>query len=140
MAAREKSCGAVVFSRESGARKYLLIRSLKGHYGFPKGHVEAGESEHETAGREILEETGLAVTFVRGFRRESRYILHDGTAKTVVYFLAEAKHTDVVIQEAEVASAGFFALDEALSYLIFDNDKSILSAANERLTAIEKIL
>ena len=58
----EKSCGAVVFSRFDGAWHVLLIRHDHGrHTSFPKGHVEAGETERQTAEREIFEETGVRV-------------------------------------------------------------------------------
>lgn len=40
----------------------------KGHRSICKGHMEKDESEHQTAMREILEETGLTVKFVEGFR------------------------------------------------------------------------
>ena len=49
----EKSCGAVLFAREDASLRYLIIRHTGGHCGFPKGHTEAGESEQETALREI---------------------------------------------------------------------------------------
>lgn len=39
--------------------KYLLVREKNGFWGFPKGHMERGETEQETAGREIKEETAL---------------------------------------------------------------------------------
>ena len=69
----EKSCGAVVFTRVDGEIRYLLIKSLTGTYGFPKGHVEAGETEIQTARREIFEEVGLSVELLSGFRREDKY-------------------------------------------------------------------
>ena len=50
----EKSCGAVVFTRIDNNIKYLLIQNLEGIYGFPKGHVEDGESETQTAIREVF--------------------------------------------------------------------------------------
>ena len=43
----EKSCGAVVVTEKDGLRYYALV---KGSYiGLPKGHMESGESERETA-------------------------------------------------------------------------------------------
>ena len=64
----EKSCGAIVYTKESGNIKYVIIRSKEGIYGFPKGHIEENESETETALREVAEEVGLTVTLISKFR------------------------------------------------------------------------
>ena len=50
----EKSCGAIIFNDG----KVLVVKQTSGFYGFPKGHVEIGETEKETAIRETKEETG----------------------------------------------------------------------------------
>ena len=60
----EYSCGAVVFTRIGGEPHYVLVRAKDqpmGCHGFPKGHMEAGETEEQTALREIYEEVGLRV-------------------------------------------------------------------------------
>ena len=62
----EVSCGAVLYKKEDGL-KYLLILDRNGNYGFPKGHVEAGETFKETALREIKEETGVDALLDDGF-------------------------------------------------------------------------
>ena len=55
----EKSCGVVLFNET----KVLLLQhpdgTKVGHWDFPKGHVEIGESELQTAVRELAEETGI---------------------------------------------------------------------------------
>ncbi len=43
----EVSSGAVVFIREGGYLRYVIVRSLEGYYGFPKGHMEGAETEEE---------------------------------------------------------------------------------------------
>lgn len=58
---REKSCGAVVYKEDNGELKFLLVYQNNGHYSFPKGHMEEGETELETTIREIKEETNLDV-------------------------------------------------------------------------------
>ena len=58
---KEKSCGALVVRRGKNETEILLIKHNGGHWAFPKGHVEAGESEEQTALREVQEETGLTV-------------------------------------------------------------------------------
>ena len=55
----EKSCGAVVYCQKGNDIKYLLACEHGGYWVFPKGHMEAGESEYDTALREVKEETGL---------------------------------------------------------------------------------
>lgn len=55
---REKSCGAVIFQRQGELLTYLVLHSVLGHWTLCKGHVEGSETEHETALREIREETG----------------------------------------------------------------------------------
>lgn len=64
----EKSCGAVVVKIEKGKVFYLIEKMNVGHYSLPKGHVIDGETELETAKREIKEETNLDVIFYHGFR------------------------------------------------------------------------
>ena len=49
----EKSCGAVVYYQQDNDIKYVLVCEHGGYWVFPKGHVEAGETELETALREI---------------------------------------------------------------------------------------
>ena len=63
----ERSCGGVVFTRRGEEILYVIIRHRAGHCGFPKGHIEPGETEQQTALREIREETALCVEFVENF-------------------------------------------------------------------------
>ena len=55
----ETSAGGVVFRVEEGRPLYLLIRDSYQNWGFPKGHLEAGERPEDAALREVSEETGL---------------------------------------------------------------------------------
>ena len=85
---QEKSCGAVIFRQENTRRYYLILKSTQGHTTLCKGHVENNETEHETATREIMEETGLTVDFLDGFREVITYSPYPGCTKDVVFFLA----------------------------------------------------
>ena len=64
----EKSCGAVVFTKENNEYKFLIVKQLQGFHGFPKGHMEADETEEQTALREIFEEVGVKANLIDGFR------------------------------------------------------------------------
>ena len=87
----EKSCGAVCVWTEQGRRQVLMVRHIAGgRWAFPKGHVEAGEIEAQTALREVLEETGVRVVLLPEFRFVTQYSPVKGTMKKVVYFAANA--------------------------------------------------
>ena len=44
----EKSCGAIVYRKSHGNTEILLIKHINsGHWSFPKGHMENGETEIE---------------------------------------------------------------------------------------------
>lgn len=126
----EKSCGAVIFRGDAAHRRYLTLHSTQGHWTLCKGHVEGGETEHETAVREIREETGLAVDFVDGFRKVITYSPRPGRMKDVVFFLARAGEGELVCQPEEVAQAAFLPFDEALARLTHLSDREVLAAAD----------
>ncbi len=137
----EKSCGAVVFTRDGGRIKYVIVETKNGCFGFPKGHVEKGESEIETAVREILEETGLCVDLKDGFREESFYTFTWGgeeISKHVVYFLAEFSRQSVKVQESELNSVRLMTYEDAIKTLQFADIKGILAQANEFIMRQER--
>lgn len=134
---KEKSCGAVVYTRDNGGIRYVIIRSKAGTYGFPKGHVEGAESEQETALREVLEETGLSVQLLDDFRKEDRYSFvceNQTILKQVVYFLGEYSNQVPVPQESEVGEICLMDYETAMSVLRFENLKATLTQAHRRLT------
>lgn len=129
----EKSCGAVVFTRSNDSIRHVIIRSNEGIYGFPKGHIENGEMEQETALREIYEETGLSVHIIDGFRQEISYpvITREGytVQKQVVYFLAEYSEQVLLPQESEVSEIQLLSFAEALPLFQFEDTRRILERA-----------
>ena len=132
----EKSCGAVVFTRNNGRILYLLIRNLEGFYGFPKGHTEPGETEHETALREVFEEVGLRVTLLDGFRTEDSHPIpwKPDIIKHIVYFLGEYENQEFTYQREELSSAVLTDFEQAMTFLQFESSKRILTEANLYLT------
>ena len=127
----EKSCGAVICRGDGEKREYLLIKQNAGHWGFPKGHVEAGETEIETALREVKEETGLDVELLEGFRQSISYSPARGVTKEVVFFAARCAGEGMHLQEEEVSAALWLDYDAAMKKSTHDSTKNILFAANE---------
>ena len=127
----EKSCGFVAYTEKDGARLYLIIRSSNGDYGFPKGHMERGETDYETAIRELKEETNVGVAIIDGFRRQIEYKLPNKyVIKQSVYFLGRCTSTEAVPQESEVSSVMFVPLERALQLLTFEDTKRIIKEAD----------
>lgn len=129
----EKSCGAVVWRREAGQRQYLLVRHNGGHWSFPKGHVEDGETEAETAAREILEETGLSTEIRTDFRRKVTYSPRPGTVKDVIFFTAVPTGGQEHPQESEISQLGWFSFPDASERITYATDEEILLAAEAYL-------
>ena len=127
----ENSCGAIVIRKMNNTYNCLLIKNkMSENWGFPKGHMERGETEHDTARREVLEETGLHIEFIPGFRSVSRYRISSGKIdKRVTIFLAASHDTDVTMQESEVSDYLWVTFDEAIKTLRFKNDIQIISDA-----------
>ena len=132
----EHSCGAVVFRKINDEYRFLLIKNRRSnHWGFPKGHMEKGETQEETATREVLEETGVHIRIFSDFSYESRYKIGAKIEKRVDVFLAVTEDTQTVIQKEEIEDYIWLRYAEALSTLRFDNDKEILMAAQEYMLA-----
>ena len=134
----EVSSGAVVFTREGGYLRYVIVRSLEGYYGFPKGHMEGAETEEEAALREIREETGLSVRIVPGFRTIDEHIIPEkpGVMKRIIYFLGEYEGQKIRFQKEELLEAPLLSYKEAMSRFQFESSRRILREANDFLLAL----
>lgn len=130
----ERSCGAVVFRKINEDYRYLLIRNRRSsNWSFPKGHVEAGESQEDTAKREVLEETGLHINIIPGFISKSQYSIQNKIQKTVQLYVATTNDTQTRIQAEEIEDYIWLTYENALRSLKFENDKTILTDAREFL-------
>ena len=130
-AAEEKSCGAVIWRREPKGHSFLLAQHGARHWSFPKGHVERGETEAETAAREILEETGLTVDIDTSFREVVTYYPKPGVIKDVIFFIATPTGGTQHAQEEEIRQLGWFSFEDAYPLVTFATDVEVLQAAED---------
>ena len=131
---REKSCGALVFRKNQEAYELVLLRhKFGGHWSFPKGHVEQGENERQTALREVREETGLNIQLLDGFRESVEYFPKPGVKKQVVYFLGKALGDVLIPQEEEISEVHWVPIEKAAEMVTFANDKRLIRLAKKRL-------
>lgn len=130
----ESSCGAVIYRQFNGETRYLLIKNKRSaHWGFPKGHIEAGETKKDTALREVLEETGLKIEIVDGFASKSEYKIQGRIEKNVTIFIAKALTSHIKLQEEELDNYTWQTYNGAYRLLRFENDKTILKEAHDFL-------
>lgn len=133
----ETSSGAIIYREIFGKVRYLLIKNKRSdHWGFPKGHLERGETKYDAARREVLEETGLHLDLHLGFEGVSRYKIKNKINKVVSIFVGTTTDESTVIQEEEIEDYVWLPFSKAMQKLSFKNDRQILNKAHDFL--IEK--
>lgn len=131
------SCGTVLHTKINDVIHYVLIRADDGYCGFPKGHMESGESERETALRETWEETSIRAEIIDGFCDKEEYLIKNETRKRVIYFTA------TYFRQTPMHNPGFeqrellvLPYEKAHKALTFKSAKDILTRANDFLNNI----
>lgn len=118
MLKKETSCGAIVI--ENG--KVLLVHQTNGLWSFPKGHIEPGETEVETAIREVKEETALDVVVDPSKQFKLEYIIESlKIDKTVILFFARLSGKNTISsQEGEIEETRWVPIPEVDSLLMYE--------------------
>lgn len=149
---KDEAFGIVpIFSNESEPL-FLLIQHQAGHWAFPKGHADPGESPAETARREFEEETGISdfqmleepiFTESYSFVKHEKAIEKTGhysvakpgeiIEKTVIYFLGFVNSMEVVLQEEEVQNFAWLAYEDAIKLITFDENRKMFERVKEYL-------
>jgi 8-oxo-dGTP pyrophosphatase MutT (NUDIX family) len=132
----EISAGGIVFRKEGDGIKYLLLHYPAGHWDFPKGNVEKGETEKETVRREVREETGIKdIEFIEGFREVIEYFYRKGKElvhKKVYFHLLKTSETKVRLS-FEHKGYKWLPYKEACEIITFRNSKDVLRKADRFL-------
>jgi 8-oxo-dGTP pyrophosphatase MutT (NUDIX family) len=136
----ETSAGGVVFRMDVGQPLFLLIRDSYKNWGFPKGHIEAGEQPETAALREVREETGLTDLSIRSlvdtidwFFRFRGQLIH----KVCHFYLMETASATTSPQRAEgITACRWTRFEEAQSLISYANACELLQRAQEMLAAL----
>lgn len=131
---KEKSCGAIIYNENN---EVLIVKHTAGHWDFPKGHMEVGEDEYQTAIREVKEETNIDIELLKDYRYEVHYSPKENVDKTVVFFLAQNKSNELIKQDAEIQNIGWFDYKEAMNILTYDSAKELLKMSYSDLNKIK---
>jgi len=111
-----KSCGVIPFRWNAGEKEFLVLLQTNNCWSFPKGHMEPGETEEQTALRELFEETGLRARLWPEKKAVLEYDIPPYTRKQVVLFLGEV---DGMLhqQKTEILSHRWVKFREIREYL-----------------------
>jgi 8-oxo-dGTP pyrophosphatase MutT (NUDIX family) len=139
---KEQSYGCIPVCKKGATLSVFLVRHSHGkHWGFPKGHVEEGETPQETALRELGEETGITscrfldtepFEEVYSFAREGERI-----EKVVAYFLCIVEGACNMCPIEEIADIQLVPFPEVEMTLTFEEARSVWRRA--RPVAEEKL-
>ncbi|XP_069678359.1 bis(5'-nucleosyl)-tetraphosphatase [asymmetrical] [Periplaneta americana] len=126
-----RAAGFVVFRWVCNQVEYLLLQTSygKNHWTPPKGHVDPGESDLETALRETEEEAGLKKTDLNILEDFNKVIKYDveGVPKTSIYFLAELIKQDTPVKLSdEHISFQWAPLDKACELVVHPSLQDVL--------------
>ncbi len=134
----EFSAGIVVY-RESKPYQFLLLHYPAGHWDFPKGHVEEGESMRQTALRELEEETGIGkdeIILEDDFKETIDYLYRkrgELSHKKVIFFLGKTEKEDIRISE-EHQGYKWLSYEKARERVTFRNPRDLLEKSKEYLS------
>ncbi len=134
----DSSFGIIPVHEHDGVRRFLLVQHHKGHWGFPKGHAEPGESPLDAATRELAEETGLHPARVLDDHPLTESYVFTNTRgrvvrKTVTYFIGFTADDRVTPQADEVADYAWADADGTRRRLTFDEGRDLLDRALDLL-------
>ena len=136
---KEKSAGIVLFHKTSDENEFLLLNYPQGHWDFVKGKMEVNETPHETAKREMGEETGISkFQLIDGFEEYVRYnfrFKNEMIHKKVVFFLAKTDIKKISLSH-EHNDYVWLRYNDALKKITFRNAKNVLLKANRFLLNI----
>jgi 8-oxo-dGTP diphosphatase len=130
-----RAAGGIVLRRapEGGWQVLIVHRPRYDDWSLPKGKADPGESDDETALREVEEETGLRCTLGDPAGR-TRYRDSKGRDKVVHYWLMQPESEDAVADGAfvpndEVDAIRWCSVSEATSRLTYAHDRKLLAKA-----------
>lgn len=113
----QKSCGVLPYRVTENGREYLIVFEQHSKcWSLPKGHMEPGETEIQTALRELKEETGLNARIDPSARATVEYPVSPVSQKQVVFFLGEANGIPRV-REGEIDTFRWIRAESFSHYL-----------------------
>lgn len=132
---KDASFGIIPLQKKDGQWQVFIVRSITGHWGFPKGHPNGDfETPQQTAERELREETGFtlasyfpaeSLSFSYECRSHGKYV-----DKTVTLFLGQVTG-NIHPCPIEIAESIWVDLDTVEEKIIFEPIQNLLKRLKE---------
>lgn len=134
MEIKDESIGVVpVFNGAAGENLFLVVLHKAGHWAFPKGHQDAGESELDTAKRELYEETGIKDVELKNQKEFLEFYSFERHGKTyykrVKYFIGLVLNKETKTPDKfkhEIKQTKWLSYTDALEILTFKEARDLL--------------
>jgi 8-oxo-dGTP diphosphatase len=119
------AAGGIVTRTTGDATEVALVHRPKyDDWTFPKGKVEAGETDEQAAAREVLEETGFVVTL--GAELDTvRYTDGRGRPKRVRYWMMTIAGGAETVPNDEVDALRWLSPADASTLLSYAHDQAL---------------
>ncbi|CAB4783320.1 MAG: NUDIX domain-containing protein [Actinobacteria bacterium] len=122
-----RAAGGVVLREVDGKTQVVVVhRPRYNDWSLPKGKSEAGETDEETAVREVEEETGWRAE-IESTLPSFEYTDQKGRPKIVIWFLMRATVESGFTPDEEVDEVRWLPFDEADQLLTYGMDRDLLS-------------
>jgi 8-oxo-dGTP diphosphatase len=125
-----RAAGGVVWRRDGDGPPEILVvhRPRYDDWSLPKGKADPGESDADTALREVEEETGFTCRLGQELRSTS-YRDNKGRPKTVRYWAMEPVSGESgFTPNAEIDEIRWLPAPEAVKLLSYDHDRPVVQA------------
>jgi 8-oxo-dGTP pyrophosphatase MutT (NUDIX family) len=123
-----RAAGGIILGTGENKGKIAVVRRRRytGEVGLPKGKVKVGETDTQTALREVYEETGIAVRITR-VAGETHYFVNS-TPKVVTYFMMEDEggHDRGPKDTDEIAAVEWLIPEDAIALLTHQEDRDLI--------------
>ncbi|MGV9173657.1 MAG: NUDIX domain-containing protein [Promethearchaeia archaeon] len=138
------SSGGIIINRN---HQVALVQNRKGYWGFPKGHIEEGETALQAAKREIYEEAGITqldlirkLGLLKHMKPGHPDYQRTGGIKYIVLFLFKSEQKEISPTGEEMDISSWVKMDEVLQKLRYKEDKVFFRKYLSEIKRIAKTL
>ena len=141
--AEQVSAGGVAFRKRDDRTEIAIILTVpEKRWQLPKGMIDPGETAEQAATREVREEAGIETDLIASIEKTEYWFFADRNGertrfhKYVHWFLMQYTGGNVEDHDHEVFECRWVSIAEALSMLVFKNERDVVKIAGDLLIGL----